>query len=259
MRHRWLMGWLACTAAQAACALELADPPTGLAWSRAEVEAVSEASSVVETPPGGNMHCVSHCAAVAQVWQALQPALRQQLRPGDPTALHLVIVQSDQTEAYALPGGTLVLSEHFVRERKLTEAQIAFVLAHEATHVLMEHERQTLTLALHLLPREVKRSVQDVYTELAFNRPLQNALQAAVHQVEFEADELGLLLAAMAGYPPDAQLVFMQDEVGLHGPSQWAARTHPHPVERLQRLQQLIPLAERLYRHGRDSRLREPG
>jgi predicted Zn-dependent protease len=69
-----------------------------------------------------------------------------------------------------------------------------------------------------------------------------------MQQVELQADEAGLELAALAGYAPAQQLRFMRGLARAEADGEPLAATHPPAVERLRRLQGLLPLARRLYR-----------
>lgn len=256
MSHGFWIGILGLALAAPVAGVPLADAPTGLAWSAQEVAAATDASArqVVErAAAAGASGCRSHCDAIHQVWSRLLPELRGQ--PAAPAGVHwqLVVVQSEGVEAFAVPGGTIVLGEAFVRTRRLAPAEIAFIVAHEAVHVLMQHERQTLTAALALLPRHVPRSVDDVYVEMDYNLGLLRTLEPVLHQVEFEADELGLLLAALAGFDPQAQLAFMHKETKA-APQRALLSTHPDAASRLRRLEERLPLARRLLPQAREPR-----
>ena len=73
---------------------------------------------------------------------------------------------------------------------------LAFVLAHEMIHSILEDERQALTYAQLLLPRQIVRSVTDMYVEIELNASLLMAMEPVMQQGEYEADELGMLLAS---------------------------------------------------------------
>jgi Zn-dependent protease with chaperone function len=185
------------------------------------------------------------------VWLRLAAVISaQQEGRGHPFVLTLHGVQSDDLDAFSVPGGTLVLSEDFVRRRQLDDGQLAFVLAHEASHVLLEHERQALTAALSLPPGNVSRTVDDIYVEFGFNISVVRLLEPVMHQAEYEADEVGLLLAALAGYEPAQQLRFMEFEADAEAPRAAVVSTHPRATSRLARLQTRLPLAVRIFEYG---------
>jgi predicted Zn-dependent protease len=239
-------------------ALQLVDEPHGFAWSSSEVGVAGApaATTVLErAATSAQSGCRTHCEVIQRVWLQLAAVFRaQQVNRAHVLALNLHVVQSADIDAFAVPDGTLVLSEAFVRERQLDEAQLAFVLAHEVAHVLLEHERQTLTAALSMLPRSVLRSVDDIYVELDFNIGLLKSLEPSMHQAEYEADEVGMQLAALAGYLPVEQLRFMDSEASHDRAATAVVSTHPSARSRLARLQALRPLAERLFTYGLEQR-----
>ena len=237
-----------------AAALQLIDEPMGLAWTASEVAqaGAGDATRVIsKAADADGGQCRTHCEAIARVWLRLAAVISaQQEGQAHPFVLSLHVVQSDDVDAFSVPDGTLVLSEDFVRRRQLDDAQLAFVLAHEASHVLLEHERQTLTAALSLLPRNVSRTVDDIYVEFGFNISIFRLLEPVMHQAEYEADELGLQLAALAGYEPAEQLRFMESEAAGGEPHAAVVSTHPTAKSRLARLQTRLPLAERIFEYG---------
>jgi len=201
-------------------ALQLIDEPMGIAWVAREVAqaAASTATRVLSKAADmeGGSRCPTDCEAIACAWLRLAVVISaQQEGQACPFVLILHVVQSDGIDAFSVPDGTLVLSEDFVRRRQLDDAQLAFVLAHEASHVLLEHERQALTAALSLLPRNVSRTVDDIYVEFGFNISVLRLRQPVMHQAEHEANEVGLQLAALAGYEPSIQPLLNSEWVVL--------------------------------------------
>lgn len=225
----------------------------GLAWSAAEVNRATDAESrrLLETARRDHeLGCRTHCEAIDTAWRRLLAAARVHIDAEALPDWSLTVVQSAQIDACATPGGSVVLSEAFVRERQLDGPQLAFVIAHEMAHVLHQHERQVLTAALALLPRQVPWTVADTYTEMNFNPSLVRSIDVVMHQTEFEADETGLYLAALAGYPPDALLRFLDDEAAAKRPDASFVSTHPSAAARARQAHRHLPLLERLARHA---------
>ena len=238
--------------------LKLIDEPQGLAWSSEDVGNAGEAAAkdVLDKAVRLNqLGCQTHCDVIERVWSRLTVVFdEQQMNRAKKFALRLHVVQTPDIDAFAVPNGTLVLSESLLRENKLDDAQLAFVLAHEVAHVLLEHERQYLTATLSILPRDVPRTVEDVYVELAFNFGLVKALEICYQQAELEADQVGMQLAALAGYPPIEQLQFMKNEATHEQAGTAVLATHPKAQNRLDRLQEQLPLAQSLYSYGAKQR-----
>ena len=144
-----------------------------------------------------------------------------------------------------MPNGRLAISEAFVDRHLQTDETLAFVLAHEMFHSILEHERQALTFAQLMLPRQIVRSVRDMYVEIDFNLSLLMAMEPVMQQGEYEADELGLLLASAAGFDPDRQIAFIEAQCRADAGRQPLVATHPPACERLHALESLLPLARR--------------
>lgn len=197
----------------APAAIPIAETSSGLAFSESEVGAHAahiKSQFLLEADTKNERGCAVHCEAIAEVWDKLLPFIQAQ-QPRNPIALRLEIVNSSSVDALAFAEGTVILSEAFVSRLALNGAHIAFVLAHEASHILLQHERQTLTSALVWMAPLRAISAADIYQEMEDRYfQMDTYLSVVAHQTEFEADEIGLGLAAMAGYDPRLQLEFMQ-------------------------------------------------
>lgn len=241
--------------------LQLIDAPSGLAWSGEDVAhagAGSAAMVLAGAAGAGALGCRTHCDTIERVWRRLSSVVnQQQAASARPFALSLHVVQSTDVDAFAAPDGTLVLSEDFVRQRHFDDSQLAFVLAHEVAHVLLEHERQALTAALAILPRVSSRTVEDIYVEFGFNLGVVRLLEPVRHQAEYEADELGLQIAALAAFRPAEQLRYMEDEAAA-SPADAMVSTHPTGSNRLHRLRARLPLAERIYEYAAQHSVQAP-
>ena len=230
--------------------IRVAVPSSGLAFSVGELSEAGETAKqrvVTEASNSGLTGCLAYCTVLEQVWGKLLPVFHAQQDKQD---LHLVVLRSPHLEAVSFADGTIAISENFISHLDLDEAQIAFVLAHEASHFLLQHERQALTSILALMPSKLARTPQDLYCELEYHYfSMSDSFALIFHQIEFEADEIGMQLAALAGYAPQLQLRFMEQRaMAASTPSLHA--THPTAPERLQRLRDQFPLALRLFESG---------
>lgn len=245
---RWLAALGTGLAMAASQAAQVAYEPVGLAWSAGEVErvaAVQHTTLLERAQRAQQLGCLSHCERVASVFQRLLGEARlQTLRSADlPWVLN--VLRLPDVEAQALPGGHVVISEFFIDRHALSDPALAFVLAHEMAHVILEHERQALSFALLLLPRQVVRSVRDMYVEMDHSLSLLKRMEPVMHQGEFEADELGLLMASAAGFDPDLQLAYLEQECRADTGRPGLVPTHPSACARLKALEALLPLARR--------------
>ncbi len=240
-----LMAW----GARPAAADTLSYVPVALGWSAAEVERATSASLrtiVAKAEAARQLGCRRHCLRLEAIFARLVVQARGQSPHAQELNWSLTVVQCSDVDALALPGGQVLISEDFIDRHTPTDEALAFVLAHEMAHSVLEHERQALTFARLLLPRQVSRTVPDMYVEMDFNLGLLKAMEPVLQQGEFEADELGLLMASAAGYAPVAQLAFIAGEAALPAASTPLVATHPAAAARLEQLKRRVPLAERL-------------
>jgi Zn-dependent protease with chaperone function len=232
--------------------IRVAEPSTGLAFSAGEVSAAGYfvmQRFFSEATLSGLVGCARYCAVVNKVWETLLPVL---LTQKSETKINLVVVRNPAIEAFAFADGTLLISEDFIARIDMDEAQLAFVLSHEAAHILLQHERQTLTSLLALSPSKLARTPQDIYIEMEYNYfSMSESFSFLFQQIEFEADEVGMQLAALAGYSPQLQLKFME-RLALEVNESSIYVTHPPASERVRRLRDQMPLALRLFQLNRE-------
>ncbi|GIX47650.1 MAG: lipoprotein [Candidatus Tectimicrobiota bacterium] len=164
------------------------------------------------------------------------------------------VIDKDVANAFALPGGKVAVYTGILRYTQ-TEAGLATVLAHEIAHVLARHGGERLShsllaqLGLTALQIGLRggdpaiiRGIGLAYglgVELPFSR-----------QQESEADHIGLILMAKAGYDPREALAFWQRMAAAKKgkePPEFLS-THPSGATRLRQLQQWLPEALQYYR-----------
>jgi len=167
------------------------------------------------------------------------------------------LVESDQVNAWCMPGGKVVVYTGILPVVQ-TEEGLAVVLGHEIAHAIAEHgnERMSqellrgvgavgLMVALDKEPEETKALWMGVYgvgTTLGVMLPY-----ARTH--ESEADRLGLIFMAMAGYDPHGAPGFWERMASSGGaqPPEFLS-THPSHETRIQDLNGWIPEAMKYYK-----------
>jgi predicted Zn-dependent protease len=245
---RLVIGMLAMLAAATVHGVQFAYEPVGLSWSADEIEHATtrQMKELTErAEQAQQLGCSRHCERLARVLTRIVVEARGQTPRSAALPWALTVVRLPDVDARAMPSGQVVISESFVNQRLQADETLAFVLAHEMAHSTLEHERQALTFARLMLPRHIARTVQDMYVEMDLNFSLLKAMEPVMQQGEFEADELGLLMASAAGYDPDQQLAFLEHECRGDTRLVPIVSTHPPPCLRLQALQELLPLARR--------------
>ena len=148
------------------------------------------------------------------------------------------VIQDDQLNAWAMPGGKMVVYSGLVEKLKLTDDELAAIMGHEIAHSLREHARERVSREM---ATQLGLSVAGAVLGVG---ELGAQLGGALAQVTFtlphsrtqeiEADRLGVELAARAGYEPHAAVSVWQKmlQAGGSGGPQFLS-THPSPENRL--------------------------
>jgi metalloendopeptidase OMA1, mitochondrial len=168
------------------------------------------------------------------------------------------VIKDDKTaNAFCLPGGKVVVYTGILPYTK-DEAGLAFVIAHEVGHALARHggERMSQQLLVQLGQQGLDAAVasQSPAAVGAINEGYGLASQVGVllpfiRSQESEADHIGLILMAKAGYDPRESTNFFENmlkQSKQQAPPEFLS-THPADQTRIQRLKQLMPDALRYY------------
>ncbi len=167
------------------------------------------------------------------------------------------LVESDQVNAWCMPGGKVVVYSGILPVTK-TETGLAVVMGHEIAHAIAGHgnERMSqellraagsigLMVALNEQPQETQllwMSAYGVGTEVAAILPY-----SRLH--ESEADRMGLIFMAMAGYDPNEAPIFWERmskaSKGQKPPE--ILSTHPSDQTRINNLNGWMPEAMGYY------------
>jgi predicted Zn-dependent protease len=162
------------------------------------------------------------------------------------------LVQDDQVNAWCMPGGKIVVYTGILPVTA-TEAGLATVMGHEVAHALLNHSQQRMSAGIlqqigaaglsvlttdrsaetQALAMTVYGAGSEVFGTLPFSRG---------H--ESEADHIGLILMAIAGYDPDESVPFWERMSGAGGGGipQFLS-THPSHETRIKDLRGWIPEA----------------
>lgn len=178
------------------------------------------------------------------LWIALQGT-----RPNLPW--RFAVIDNPNVNAFATPGGYVFITRGLL-ESLGSEAELAGALAHEIAHVEKMHHLKAIRkdARLKLLGKGAtqvlkKRTDAEEMERLKEVGTVTKGLYARGLDKadEFEADRVGAVLAARAGYDPYglAQVLQTLDSVNP-GSSQFALlfKTHPKPADRLAQLDQAL-------------------
>lgn len=168
----------------------------------------------------------------------------------------LSVVRSEECNAFCLPGGKIVVYTGIIPVAE-TDAGLATVIGHEISHALAHHgaermaQQQLAQIGSTALGAAIggddpqkQRQVMSV-----LNAGAKFGILAYSRGHESEADHMGLLLMAAAGYDPRESVKFwerMQDKSRGGQPPEFLS-THPSHETRVQQLTEWIPEAMPLY------------
>jgi len=149
--------------------------------------------------------------------------------------------------AFALPGGTIVLTDTFVTEFPQADV-LAGVLGHEMGHVVDQHGLKRLyrSLSVAVLIAFLAGDVGPILEDVVLEGNLLLQLSHSRAQ-EREADAFGLGLAANAGYDPAGLAMFFEQiaqDYGDQGDMDWLS-THPSSAQRVRDIEGFIEKLER--------------
>ena len=163
-----------------------------------------------------------------------------------------VVFASSVPNAFALPGGHVAVYEALFQYTD-NDAELATVLGHEIGHVLARHGGERMSQAAMqqwvgaLLGAatdsgELAMIAYGAATELGVILPFSR-------KHEYEADYIGLLLMADAGYDPAAAIAFWKKFSQLSGSSRLESyfSTHPLGSDRIEALEKHLPEARARY------------
>jgi predicted Zn-dependent protease len=168
------------------------------------------------------------------------------------------LVEDKSINAWCMPGGKVVVYTGILPVAR-DDAGLSVVVGHEIAHAVAQHgdERMSQSLlaqmggvalatALSSKPTETNQLFMAAYgigTQIGVLMPY-SRLQ------ESEADRLGLIFMAMAGYDPHTAIDFWKRMASKQGTSlPEFLSTHPADETRIRNLEKLIPEAMRYYRN----------
>lgn len=166
------------------------------------------------------------------------------------------LVQDQSINAFCLPGGKIVVFEGLLPVTK-DEASLAIVLGHEIAHAVAKHSAERLS-------NEVRKqygsqilsgvlSTSGVSTEwqslgsVAFGLGSKLGSAAYSRSQENEADHLGLIFAAMAGYNPEVAVPFWQRMAAQTAGTSSLFSDHPSDEKRIKNIQGWMSEAKKYY------------
>ena len=156
------------------------------------------------------------------------------------------IIKSNELNAFVLPGGKIMFYSGIIDRLNLTDAEIAAIMGHEMAHAIREHTRERISsqyatqtgigIAASIFGlSQGQAELANLAGDLGIARPHSRTQES-------EADQIGLVLMAKAGYDPNAAITLWQkmQRASQGEPPQFLS-THPSSSNRIATLQALMP------------------
>jgi predicted Zn-dependent protease len=162
---------------------------------------------------------------------------------------HFGILETETVGAFATPGGNIFITRGLVA-RIHTESELAGVLGHEMAHVVQKHhladikKRSTQGLLINLAELKGGGGLKGEAARAFARVGLEGYVRGLSREDELEADAIGVVIAARAGYEPYGLPSVLQTLATVPSTSADMAlflKTHPSPSDRLAALEQKLP------------------
>ena len=161
------------------------------------------------------------------------------------------LLGSQELNAFCMPGGKIAFYYGILSKLQLDDDEVAAIMGHEISHALLEHAREQMGKntatqlgigigAALLGLGSTGRALGDVTGQLlslTYSR-----------DDESQADRLGMIMAAKAGYNPRAGVTLWRKMMSASkGAPPQILSTHPSSESRIQDIEALLPRVEPIY------------
>lgn len=168
------------------------------------------------------------------------------------------LVKSADVNAFCMPGGKIVVYEGILAYTQ-DETGLAVVLGHEVAHAVAKHANERMsqqmmteygTAAIGTALGGTSTGVQQAAAAAIGLGSQYGILLPYSRKQELEADKLGLIFMAMAGYNPSQAAAFWtrMSQQGSSTPEFMS--THPSDNTRIQQIEKDLPEAMKYYKGG---------
>jgi predicted Zn-dependent protease len=165
-------------------------------------------------------------------------------------------IDSKEVNAWCMPGGKVVVYMGLLPVTQ-NETALAIVVGHEIAHAIAKHGSERMSqammqqlggVALQVALSQKPQETQNLFMQAYGIGSTVGAVLPWSRQQETEADQYGLIFAAMAGYNPQEAIPFWQrmSNAGGAKPPEFLS-THPSDETRMRKLKQFMPEALKYY------------
>ncbi len=165
------------------------------------------------------------------------------------------LVQNSEANAFCMPGGKIVVYEGLLPITQ-NEASLAIVLGHEIAHAVAKHSAEQMSKKIRqqygtqiggaLLGQVVGSNAASIASQVA-QTSFSLANLKYSRDDETEADHMGLIFAAMAGYDPQVAIPFWQRMSSGNSNQSDFLSDHPSDAKRITALQKEMSEALKYY------------
>lgn len=161
----------------------------------------------------------------------------------------------ETVNAWCMAGGRMAVYSGLFEKLKLTDDEFAQIMGHEISHALANHTAERMSVAMATSVGVVAAGVASenhgaalagasLAAQLAITLPNSRASES-------EADQIGIELAAKAGYEPAAAVTLWEkmEKAGGGAPAEFLS-THPAPANRRETLRGMVPEMRAIKRQG---------
>ena len=168
------------------------------------------------------------------------------------------VLETSEQNAFCLPGGKVAVYSGLLQVMR-NEAELAFVVAHEVAHAIARHSGERMSwrylqslgglLVEAGLQNDTADAIYGIGTNLGFILPFSRSNES-------EADLIGLLLMAKAGYNPAASVQFWSRFSNNSSAGKLGSLliTHPCDADRIAAMQTNMSRAEQEYQKSPDKK-----
>ena len=176
------------------------------------------------------------------------------------------LVNNKEVNAWCMPGGKVVVYSGLLPVTQ-NDQGLAIVMGHEIAHAIARHGNERMSqallasaggMALDVYMSQKPEATRNLFMGL-YGLGATGGILAYSRKQESEADKLGLVFAAMAGYDPRTAIPFWQRMAQKSGSGNSSGidyyikkytSTHPPDDQRIKDLQAYMPEALKYYKPG---------
>ena len=171
------------------------------------------------------------------------------------------LVEDKTVNAWCMPGGKIVVYTGLLSITQ-NEAALAVVMGHEVSHALLQHGNQRMSqgmlqqlggIAIAVAVADKPKETQDIFLNAYGIGSQVGVMLPFSRKHELEADQYGLIFAAMAGYDPQESIPLwerMEKASAGNKPVEFMS-THPSEGRRIEQLKKYMPEALKYYQNSK--------